>query len=94
MEVDRRDEVLHAAVAPRHVLYPQDLRVDRLAPRVRHLKPHIRQDVIDPALEHLCNLDHRFEPGADCPTVPSVEERAGSKPPWPALSNKLLYGLK
>jgi len=60
VEVDRRDEVLHAAVAPRHVLYPLDLRVDRLAPGVRHLQSHVRQDVLDPALEHFGNLDYRL----------------------------------
>ena len=74
MEINRRDEVGHVAVAAGRVLDPLDLRIDRFALGVRHPVLQVRQDVLQAPPEHLGHLHHRFQAGANRPGMPALEE--------------------
>src|SRR6266700_2628453 len=61
VEVDGVNEVLFVPKSTRRVLHPLDLGVDRFAGRVGDVMPQVGDDVLEPALEHPCYLDHRLQ---------------------------------
>ena len=73
MEVDGVNEVLSVPEASRRVLHPLDLGIDGFASRVCDPVPQVRDDVLEPPLEHPRHLDHRLQPTPHCPVVPPAE---------------------
>src|SRR5215472_2219823 len=73
VEIDRMNEVLPVAEASCGVLHPLDFGVDRFAAGVGNPVSQIRNDVLEPTLEHPRYFDHRLESASCSPSMPPAE---------------------
>ena len=60
VKVDRIDEVLFAPESSGRAIDPWDLGLERFAGSIRNLTWQVRDDVLEPALQHAGDLLHRF----------------------------------
>src|SRR5215831_2600449 len=70
VEIDRMNEVLPVAEASCGVLHPLDFGVDRFAAGVGNPVSQIRNDVLEPTVEHPRHFDHRLESASYSPSMP------------------------